>query len=409
MDESRPTVSNWLAFTLAVEANARHITFLRENHHSPSAIGRLIDHYLHLDPSDSENSELANALKEKLPQADLSRLRHPQIVRKVEEALAWEQSDSAHHLIGIDDPLYPALLRDTVDAPPLLYAKGHLSALGRPALAIVGSRKASHHAQAHTRRMAHDLANRGFAIVSGLAMGIDAAAHEGALDAFGVTIAVAATEPNTVYPRRHNALAGRIMESGGLIVTEYPLGAPTLRWYFPRRNRIISGLCSGVLVAEAGLPSGTLTTATHAMNQGREVLAVPGSVSNPQARGCHALIKQGAALVETSDDVTDALGHSVCSQLDEFTESASDKQQEASKDRHIDAITTQAPLELEMPDTLCNSILSHLAAQPATADDLLKQIISETNSSVAELNAAIGLLEINGQIKASSGGRYSRC
>lgn len=409
MDESRPPVSSWLAFTLAFEANARHVTYLRDNQLTPDAIAELICQHLQLSAADAAKSALAEALRLKLPATDLYRLRSPEVARKVDEALRWEQRDANHYLLSIDDPLYPALLRDTVDAPPLLYAKGHLSALRRPALAIVGSRKASHQAISHTRHMAQELVTRGFAIVSGLALGIDAAAHEGALAARGVTIAVAATEPESVYPRRHRALAGRIIESGGLVLTEYPLGVPTLKWYFPRRNRIISGLCSGVLVTEAALPSGTLTTATHAMNQGREVLAVPGSINNSQARGCHALIKQGAALIESPSDVMDALGYSVCSRLEEFAVNQPKKQSNPSIDSHIKGKTAQAPLDLEMADTLCHSILEQLSVQPATVDDLLQYVSSQSGSSVAELNAAIGILEINGQIKASAGGQYSLC
>ena len=434
-DELQRQTSAWLTFSLAFDASARHCQHLRQEDRSPEQIGWLISDYLAGAGSSSatnssatnagngSESELCEALRGELSVDQLRQLRHPALQQRVEQALAWQQACDHHHLIGFDHPLYPALLRDSVDAPPLLYAKGDLAALSCPALAIVGSRKASRAAIDFTHTLAARMAARGVAIVSGLARGIDAAAHEGALAVAGRTIAVAATEPESVYPKRHAALADRIIDNGGLIVTEYPLGSVTLRWFFPKRNRIISGLSLGVLVAEAGLPSGTLTTATHAMNQGREVMAIPGSVHNPLTRGCHALIKQGAALVESEQDVLDALAWPLARQLEmdiNSTERSTVEQSkseqlkakqlkseqekgEQEKDKQINS--GQIVEEAAYPDSLENLILAALTATPATLDDLMAQF----DSSVTELSTLLGRLEIDGRIIAGAGGRYTPC
>lgn len=390
MDDLRPTpLTAWLAFTLGFDASARLVQHLRSEHLTPIAVGRLIERYM---AGDTE--PLCEALQQQLDASQLSILSTADTQRRIRTALDWEQSHVNNHLIGLDHPRYPTLLLDTVDAPALLYMKGDLSALDKPALAIVGSRKASRQSIDLTRKLASDMAKRDVAIVSGLARGIDAAAHEGALSVGGLTIAVAATEPESVYPKCHKALAQRIVDQGGLIMTEYPLEAPTLRWYFPRRNRIISGMSLGVLVAEAGLPSGTLTTATHAVNQGREVMAIPGSVQNPQAKGCHALIKQGATLVESEQDILDALAWPLLREL-EACDTKAVKVDNTQKD-------TKVSSSLSGPEGL---ILQALAVAPSTIDELM----THTDCGVSELSTLLGLMEIEGKIKASAGGRYTRC
>lgn len=407
MDESETPVSGWLAFALAFDANARLLSHLRDQQLSCHSIGRLIQQCVETRPASIANTPLAQALGEKLAPEKLALLSSRKISQAVEQALRWESLQPDHHLLALDHPSYPELLRNTADAPALLYAKGDLASLRRPTLAIVGSRKASQQALRQTRELAAKLAERGFAIISGLAMGIDAAAHNGALEAGGVTIAVSATEPESVYPKRHRQLAQSIVNNGGLIVTEYPLGAPTLKWYFPRRNRIISGLCSGVLVAEASLPSGSLTTATHAINQGREVMAIPGSISNPGVKGCHWLIKQGAALVECEEDVLDTLGPDIREQL---STSNCRHFEPSSKNSHEQSrVHLSADIGGDDTHSLSSSVLEQLSAHPASADELMERLASTLQCTVAELNAAIGLLEINGQITASAGGRYSRC
>ncbi|MFP5440108.1 MAG: DNA-processing protein DprA [Gammaproteobacteria bacterium] len=213
-------------------------------------------------------------------------------------------------LLWSDDTHYPALLAEVSSAPSLLFCRGNVAALARPQLAIVGSRHASPSGLAAARAFAADLAAAGFVITSGLALGIDAMAHEGALAAGGETVAVLGCGADVVYPRRHVALADRI-RARGCIVTEMPPGTEPLAAHFPQRNRIISGLSLGVLVVEAAMDSGSLITARFAAEQGREVFAIPGSIHSPTSRGCHQLIREGATLVETSAQIMEALAHFV--------------------------------------------------------------------------------------------------
>ena len=386
MEESTTDVTAWLAFTLAFDASARHCQHLRQNNHTADDIQALLTQYRL-----GQTQPLTQAFASVLKPDQLSVLGSKSIQLRIEEADNWRRSHPSHHLIALNHNVYPQTLRDTPDAPALLYGKGDVAALQHPAVAMVGSRKASRSAIDLTYQLARQLAQRGIAIVSGLARGIDAAAHEGALSVGGVTIAVAATEAESVYPKKHLQLAQRITANRGLILTEYPLGASTKRWYFPRRNRIISGLSLGVLVSEAGLPSGTLTTATHAMNQGREVMAVPGAVSNPQARGCHALIKQGAALVECEADILDTLAGPLMRELSLMPPIAeSDTQQSLPLDT-----PPQSPLEA--------SVRESLAISPATIDELL----TDVSCNISELSTLLGMLEIEGAIKSGAGGRYS--
>ena len=220
--------------------------------------------------------------------------------------LAWlEEPDN--HLLTHADLAYPPLLREITDAPLLLYVRGALAALAAPQLAVVGSRNPSRGGCDNARAFSEHLVRAGLGITSGLALGIDACAHEAALAAGGTTIAVAGTGLDRVYPAAHRELAHRIAVHGALI-SEFPLGTPPRRENFPRRNRLISGLALGVLVVEAAQQSGSLITARLAADQGREVFAIPGSIHSPLARGCHVLIRQGAKLVETAQDILEELG-----------------------------------------------------------------------------------------------------
>lgn len=219
----------------------------------------------------------------------------------VERSLRWaEQPD--RHLLAYDDPRYPPLLRQIHDAPAVLFVIGDPSHLRRPQIAMVGSRNPSAAGKQTARLMAGALTAAGYTVTSGLALGIDTASHEGALDGQGATLAVTGTGLDRLYPARNKPLAQRIAQRGALI-SEFPLGTPPLPGNFPRRNRIISGLALGTLVVEAGLASGSLITAHLAAEQGREVFAIPGSIHNPMAKGCHHLIREGAKLVETIDDI----------------------------------------------------------------------------------------------------------
>ncbi|HEY4039776.1 MAG TPA: DNA-processing protein DprA [Burkholderiaceae bacterium] len=220
----------------------------------------------------------------------------------IERAQAWLDSDASRSLITLADADYPPLLLHLTDPPPLLYLQGRRELLKQPALAIVGSRNASRQGEANAEAFASHLAGCGLTIVSGLARGIDSAAHRGALGADAATIAVLGTGADIVYPLSNRALAGRIVQQG-LLVSEYPLGTPAIPHNFPRRNRLIAATALGVLVVEAALPSGSLITARLAAELGREVMAIPGSIHSPLARGCHQLIRDGARLVESAQDV----------------------------------------------------------------------------------------------------------
>ncbi|CAK0752615.1 protein Smf [Gammaproteobacteria bacterium] len=224
----------------------------------------------------------------------------------VDADLEWGQR-SGNLILMRDDPRYPHLLSQISDPPPVLFVRGEPAVLKQPQIAIVGTRNPSTVGRDTARSFAHELATFGLVVTSGLAYGIDGAGHEGALEAGGgLTVAVAGTGLDRVYPARHRDLAHRIVERGAL-VSEYPPGTPPLAANFPRRNRIISGLSVGTLVVEAAIHSGSLITARLALEQGREVFAIPGSIYNPLARGCHALLREGAKLVETAQDIQEEL------------------------------------------------------------------------------------------------------
>lgn len=205
-------------------------------------------------------------------------------------------------VLTLEDDDYPALLAEIADPPALLYLRGQRSALATPAIAMVGSRHPSGPGRDTARAFGRELAAAGLSVVSGLALGIDGCAHQGALEADGVTLGVLGTGIDVLYPRAHRRLAEQLMERGALL-SEMPPGEPPRRAHFPRRNRIISGLSLGVLVVEAAVASGSLITASFALEQGREVYAVPGSIHNPVSKGCHLLLRQGAALVECAGDI----------------------------------------------------------------------------------------------------------
>lgn len=225
----------------------------------------------------------------------------------VDQLASWLDANAAHHVLTLADPRFPPELLQMADPPLMLYVAGQLAALQHPQrLAIVGSRNPTPQGEANARQFARALGEAGVCVVSGLALGVDGAAHAGALDAGAPTIAVVGTGLDRVYPKRHLSLAHRIVACGAL-VSEYPLGTPPLAAHFPQRNRIIAGLSQGTLVVEAALQSGSLITARLAAEQGREVFAIPGSIHSPQARGCHALIRQGAKLVESAQDILEEL------------------------------------------------------------------------------------------------------
>ncbi|MEO6974721.1 MAG: DNA-processing protein DprA [Gallionella sp.] len=291
--------------------------------------------------------------------------------------LAWLE-DNNNHVVTLADSDYPQALLNIPDPPLLLYVKGRVDLLNHAALAIVGSRNATPQGINNAEAFAGSLSDAGLCIISGLAHGIDAAAHRGALrgsgNGQGSSIAVVGTGLDKVYPASNRDLAHALAQHGTLI-SEFPLGTPPLAANFPRRNRLISGMGLGCLVVEASLQSGSLITARLALEQGREVFAIPGSIHAPQSKGCHALLKQGAKLVETAQDILEELGGQRVS-------------------------PAQQP-DPQGPDC---SLLDHLGFDPVDADTLKERC----GLTVAELSAMLLTLELDGRISVLPGGLYQR-
>jgi len=300
----------------------------------------------------------------------------------VDIALAWAENTHCH-IISLFDPRYPALLKEIPDPPPILFVRGDVSLLARPQLAIVGSRNPS----VSGSQLAHDfaaaLSRHGLIITSGLALGIDSASHQGALNADGKTIAVAGTGPDRIYPARHRELGHHIAGQGAL-VSEFPPGTPPVASNFPRRNRIISGLALGTLVIEAALKSGSLITARLAAEQGREVFAIPGSIHNPLARGCHVLIQQGAKLIMEAGDILEELAPLATFAIEQEHRS-----------------TDSAPAgKNTFPD---HPLLEKMGFEPISIDALVER----SGLTAEAVSSMLLTLEIQG-IVASTGGLYSR-
>ena len=288
-------------------------------------------------------------------------------------------------ILALHDTDYPNLLREIDSPPALLYVRGDRHLLSMPQIAIVGSRQHSTSGAQDARAFAKTLSASGFVITSGLALGIDAVAHQGALES-GKTVAVLGTGIDVVYPRRHANLYEQILDRGGAIVTELPPGTPARAGHFPQRNRIISGLSLGVLVVEAAIRSGSLITARTALEQGREVFAIPGSIHNPLAKGCHRLIREGATLVETARDIAEQLGGMLG----------------LVEERSQQALTGKpdSALSLSASET---RVLGDLGFDPVDLDTLAIR----TRLSARELTAVLVRLELLGMIE-NLGGTYCR-
>lgn len=241
-----------------------------------------------------------------IPQQLISALKHVSW-KEVELDLNWQNQKPHRFILTLEHQAYPAQLKEISAAPPILFVEGDLSRLSEKQIAMVGSRNASFHGLQIAKQFAFSLAEHGVTITSGLAYGIDKASHEGALTTKAGTIAVLGTGLDNIYPKSHQRLADEIIENGAL-VSEFPIGSLPKAHHFPRRNRLISGLTLGVVVVEAALQSGSLITARYALEQNREVFAIPGPIHNPLAKGCHQLIRQGATLVETVEDILTELG-----------------------------------------------------------------------------------------------------
>jgi len=300
----------------------------------------------------------------------------------MEKTIAWI-GQPGNHVLTLADADYPRSLLDTADPPLMLYVKGRLDLLSKPSIAIVGSRNATTQGILNAEKFAEILSQAGLTIVSGMALGIDTAAHQGSLRSRsgGSTIAVIGTGADIVYPARNRTLAHQIADEG-CIVSEYALGMPAIAANFPRRNRIISGLTRGVLVVEAAAQSGSLITARMALEQGRDVFAIPGSIHSPLSKGCHQLIKQGAKLVESAQDVLEELGH--------YKLAASSAAVAAQPSAATDAATAQ--------------LLSVMGFDPVDANLLAERAGLDASAMHAQLLA----LELEGLIEMLPGGIYRR-
>ncbi|MBE9515392.1 MAG: DNA-protecting protein DprA [Proteobacteria bacterium] len=300
----------------------------------------------------------------------------------LERTLKWLRSEH-HHLIAWEDPDYPPLLREIPDPPVLLYVSGNPAYLSRPGIAIVGSRNPTPAGVEHAMRFARGLADLGLVVTSGMALGVDAAAHSGALSARAPTVAVVGTGLDLVYPARHRKLATEIVTRGAM-VSEFALGVGPRPDHFPRRNRIISGLSLGTIVVEAAPQSGSLITARLALEQGREVFAIPGSIDSPQSKGCHMLLKTGAKMVETLSDITEELGA-----IASFTLQTQAAEKAAPK---VDIPAIYAPL------------LGAMGHEPASVDLLIER----TGLTADVISSMLLQMELQQLVSQCSGGRYMR-
>jgi DNA processing protein len=297
----------------------------------------------------------------------------------IQPTLDWLKKDNAH-IVTLADEAYPQRLLEISNPPAILFAIGNLNWLNHPTIAMVGSRSATPQGEKNAEDFAQSLCDQGLCVVSGMALGIDGAAHRGALKSNGATIAVVGTGLDIVYPARHRDLAHKIA-GRGLIISEFSLGTPSKAQNFPRRNRLISGLSLGCLVVEANIDSGSLITARLAAEQGREVFAIPGSIHSPVSKGCHQLIKQGAKLVESTADILEEIKFSAQS-ISPFGSLAQ---------------TGQTGSE-------ANIVLTSMGFDAINFDTLLgvSGLTSESLSSM------LMLLELEGRVTTLAGGKYQR-
>ena len=344
---------------------------------------RLLEKYPH--PGELLQAGTEHLRKLGLKQASIAALQRPDEAA-IARDLNWHEQPG-NRIMCCLDPDYPALLLQIPAPPPLLYVHGDCTILNEPQLAMVGSRNPTTSGQQTATEFARHLSAAGLVITSGLALGIDAASHQGALDANNPTIAVMGTGLDRVYPARHRDLARQIAGQGAL-VSEFPVGTPPLAENFPRRNRIISGLSLGTLVIEAALRSGSLISARCAGEQGREVFAIPGSIHNPLARGCHQLIRQGAKLVETAADVIEELG--ALAQLCAGQPQAASPAEQTADTRELDEDYLQLIDYIEFDSTSIDQLVTRSGLTPAEVSSMLLQ------------------LEMSGYIASGPGGLYNR-
>jgi DNA processing protein len=365
-------LSAWLSLCLTPNLNNKSIHFLLQHFENVEDIfNSKID-----PPSAKGKSFQSESFKPLLDQCRAYRSK-PESTKKIRQALLWRQHKH-HHIITMRCSTYPPLLKEIPDPPLLLYVAGSLGALALPQIAMVGSRKASPGGRAIAKYLAGDLAAAGYSVCSGMALGIDSESHLGALENKGLSVAVLGCGIDRIYPDSNKRLAQELVEKGA-IVSEFPLGAQPKPWHFPKRNRIISGLSQGVVIVEAALKSGSLITARYALEQGREVFAVPGSPHNPQAKGSHHLLKNGAKLVENAADIIEELGAFL-----EF-----EKEQLQSQYGDLKRLDRDAKI-----------LLHHIDYETTSVDTLIRQ----TNFDAEHVGSLLIELEIEGLIISRQGG-----
>ena len=321
-----------------------------------------------------------------LPEKVVTSLRQVDAAN-IQTDLGWLADASDRSIITRNCAQYPERLKEIADPPLVLYVRGDVDVLNTPQLAVVGSRKPSHSAENHAFDFAQKLAGYGITITSGLALGVDGFAHRGALAAGGFTVAVTATGLDRVYPAKHLQLAQEIAVQSA-IISEFPIGTNPHAGFFPRRNRIISGLAYGTLVVEASLKSGTLTTAAHATSQAREVFAIPGNIDNPQSRGCHALLKNGATLVETVDDILEVLAPLLPKTVNFESDQKTDENLSDNTEPKVDIATKK--------------LLQALGSDQMSLD----QLADRSDLDIVTVTQITLDLELNGTIRKIAGGNF---
>ncbi|RLT99253.1 DNA-processing protein DprA [Ketobacter sp.] len=354
----------------------------------PSHFRQITDRYPSMlsffDQSLAELEQLGFSTRQSQLIHGFQRGHERKLLEGVSADLEWLEQSEEHHILTWADDDFPPLLREIQGSPPLLFVRGDVGLLSLPQIAMVGSR----HSSRQGRKLAQDFAacfsSNGFVTTSGLALGIDAAAHSGAIQGGGKTIAVLAHGLDDIYPARNRALGLEVVNHGAL-VSEFPIGVSPRAEFFPRRNRIISGLSLGVLVVEAALKSGSLITAHEAVDQGREVFAIPGSINDPLAKGCHALIRNGARLVETAQQV-----------VDELLPLLGFLQQQLQLPEPVDWPQAE-PFDHASPE---GRLLAALEYDPTPMD----QLVDLTGLCVADISSALVMLEIEGMVRQQQGG-----
>lgn len=334
---------------------------------------------------DAIYSAKSHQLREVVDEGTAQKILNGVNLETIKPTLDWLKKDNTH-LITLADKAYPQALLNISNPPVVLYAIGHTHLLNQPCIAMVGSRNSTPQGEKNAEDFAESLCNYGLCVVSGMALGIDGASHRGSFKSNGATIAVVGTGLDIVYPSRHRDLAHKIAERG-LIISEFAIGTPSRAQNFPRRNRIISGISMGCLVVEANIDSGSLITARFAIEQGREVFAIPGSIHSPVAKGCHQLIKQGAKLVESTADILDELKY---------------------KEELKNLLTNVSPLGLttQMGGNASepNTVLECMGFDPVD----FETVLTISGLTAEGLSAMLMIMELEGKITTLSGGKYQR-